>query len=50
VVWQTVAGLYSDFLSPQEQTITNAMGAILKPSGGRGDISVIYAWYFKKGV
>ena len=34
----TVAGLYCDFLSNQEQTITNIMGAILKQLAGRGDI------------
>ena len=32
----TVAGLYCDFLSHQEQTITNIMGAILKQLAGRG--------------
>ena len=33
-----VAGLYCDFLSHQEQTITNIMGAILKQLAGRGSI------------
>ena len=33
-----VAGLYCDFLSQQEQTIANIMGAILKQLAGRGSI------------
>ena len=33
-----VAGLYCDFLSQQEQTTTNIMGAILKQLVGRGGI------------
>ena len=33
-----VSGLYCDFLSQQEQTITNIMGAILKQLVGRGGI------------
>ena len=33
-----VAGLYYDFLSHQEQTIPNIIGAILKQLAGRGDI------------
>jgi len=33
-----VAGLYCDFLSQQDQTITNIMGAILKQLAGRGSI------------
>ena len=33
-----VAGLYCDFLSHQEQTIPNIIGAILKQLAGRGDI------------
>ena len=34
----TVAGLYCDFLSHQEQTIPNILGAILKQLAGRGDM------------
>ena len=33
-----VAGLYCDFLSQQEQTINNIIGAVLKQLVGRGDI------------
>jgi len=33
-----VAGFYCDFLSQQEQTITNTLGAILKQLVGEGDI------------
>ena len=33
-----VAGFYYDFLSQQEQTVTNVMGAILKQLVGRGSI------------
>jgi len=33
-----VVGLYCDFLSHQEQTITNIIGAILKQLAGRGSI------------
>ena len=33
-----VAGLYCDFLSQQEQTVNNIIGAILKQLVGRGDI------------
>ena len=33
-----VAGLYCDFLSHQEQTIPNILGAILKQLAGRGDM------------
>ena len=33
-----VAGLYCDFLSQQEQTVNNIVGAILKQLVGRGDI------------
>ena len=33
-----VAGLYCDFVSQQEQTITNTMGAILKQLVGKGGI------------
>ena len=35
----TVAGLYCDFLSQQEQTIANIMGAILKQLVGKGGIT-----------
>ena len=34
----TVAGLYCDYLSQQEQTTTNIMGAILRQVVGRGGI------------
>ena len=34
----TVAGLYCDFLSHQEQTVTNIMGAILKQLASRDSI------------
>ena len=33
-----VAGLYCDYLSQQEQIITNIIGAILKQLVGRGEI------------
>ena len=33
-----VAGFYCDFLSQQEQTITNTLGAIIKQLVGEGDI------------
>ena len=44
-----VAGLYCDFLSQQEQTITSIMGAILKQIVGRGDVPKDVREAFKKG-
>ena len=44
-----VAGLYCDFLSQQEQTITNIMGAILKQLAGRGSIPNYLREAFQKG-
>ena len=44
-----VAGLYCDYLSQQEQTITNMMGAILRQLVGRGDIPEYLREAFNKG-
>jgi len=44
-----VAGLYCDFLSQQEQTITNIMGAILKQLVSRGGITDYLREAFQKG-
>jgi len=44
-----VAGLYCDFLTQQEQTITNIMGVILKQLVGRGDIPKDVREAFQKG-
>jgi len=44
-----VAGLYCDFLSHQEQTSTNIMGAILKQLVGRGGIPNYLREAFQKG-
>ena len=44
-----VAGLYCDFLSQQEQTNTNIMGAILKQLVGRGGIPNHVREAFQKG-
>ena len=44
-----VVGLYCDFLSQQEQTITNIMGAILKQLVGRGGITDYLRAAFQKG-
>ena len=44
-----VAGLYCDFLSQQEQTTTNIMGAILKQLVGKGGISKDLRDAFQKG-
>jgi len=44
-----VAGLYCDFLSQQEQTTTNIMGAILKQLASRGGISDHLREAFQKG-
>ena len=44
-----VAGLYCDFLSQQEQTTTNIMGAILKQLVGRGGIPDYVRETFQKG-
>ena len=43
-----VAGLYCDFLSQQEQTVNNIMGAILKQLVGRGDIPSYLREAFQK--
>ena len=42
-----VAALYCGFLSQEEQTITNIMGAILKQLLGRGDIPKDLRWAFQ---
>jgi len=44
-----VAGLYCDFLSHQEQTTTNIMGAILKQLVGRGGVPDYLREAFQKG-
>ena len=44
-----VAGLYCDYLSQQEQTITNIMGAILKQLAGRGSIPNYIREAFQNG-
>ena len=44
-----VVGLYCDFLSQQEQTITNIMGAILKQLVGGGCIPANLREAFQKG-
>ena len=44
-----VAGLYCDFLSQQEQTIANIIGAILKQLEGRGSISDYIREAFQEG-
>jgi len=44
-----VAGLYCDFLSQQEQTITNILGAILKQLAGRGSIPNYLREAFQEG-
>ena len=43
-----VAGLYCDFLSQQEQTVNNIVGAILKQLVGRGDIPSYLREAFQK--
>ena len=43
-----VAGLYCDFLSHQEQTTTNIMGAILRQLIGRGEIANYLREAFQK--
>ena len=43
-----VAGLYCDFLSQQEQTVNNIIGAILKQLVGRGDIPSYLRERFQK--
>ena len=45
----TVAGLYCDFLSHKEQTITNIMGVILKQLAGRGNMPDYLREAFQKG-
>jgi len=45
----TVAGFYCDFLSQQEQTTTNVLGAILKQLIGGGDIPEYLHKAFKVG-
>ena len=44
-----VAGLYCDFLSQQEQTVNNVIGAILKQIVGRGEITEDLRKAFHKG-
>jgi len=44
-----VAGLYCDFVTQQDQTITNMLGAILKQLVGRGDIPEHLRDAFQKG-
>ena len=44
-----VVGLYYDFLSQQEQTIANIMGAILKQLASRGGIPNYLREAFQKG-
>ena len=44
-----VAGLYCDFLSQQEQTVNNVIGAILKQIVGRGEVSEDLRKAFQKG-
>ena len=44
-----VAGLYCDYLSQQDQTVTNIMGAILKQLVGRRGISKGVREAFQKG-
>ena len=44
-----VAGLYCDFLSQQDQTTTNVLGAILKQLVGRGGIPDYLREAFQKG-
>jgi len=44
-----VVGLYWDFLSQQEQTTTNIMGALLKQLAGRGGIPDHIRAAFQKG-
>ena len=44
-----VVGLYCDYLSQQDQTVTNTMGAILKQLMGRGGISKDVREAFQKG-
>ena len=45
----TVAGLYCDFSSQEEQTSTNIMGLILKQLVGAGDIPDYVRMAFQKG-
>ena len=44
-----VAGLYCDFVSQQDQTITNIMGAILKQLVGKGGIPSYLREAFEEG-
>ena len=44
-----VAGLYCDFLSQQEQTVNNIIGAILKQIVSRGEIAEDLRKAFQKG-
>ena len=44
-----VTGLYCDYLSQQEQTVANMMGAILKQLVGRGDIPEFVREAFEAG-
>ena len=43
-----VVAFYCDFLSQEEQTINNIVGAILKQLVGRGGSRRVYASRFKK--
>ena len=43
-----VAGLYCDFLTQQEQTVTGIMGAILKQIVGKGGIPDYLREVFQK--
>ena len=45
----TVACLYCDYLTQQEQTITNMMGAILKQLVGKGGIPIYLREAFEQG-
>ena len=45
----TVAYLYCDFLTQQEHTVTNMMGAILKQLVGSGDIPIYLHEAFQEG-
>ena len=44
-----VTGLYCDYLSQQEQTVTHMMGAVLRQLVGRGDIPNDLREAFRKG-
>ena len=44
-----VTGMYCDYLSQQEQTVVNVMGAILKQLVGRGDMPEFVREAFQAG-